>query len=116
MSLKGMTTPEKNVVELEFTIDKGVFDAAVLKVYKRDVVKMNVPGFRKGKAPKAVIEKMYGKGVFYEDALNDIVPEAYAEALEESKAEAVSRPEFDVVSIDDTGVVMKAKIFVKPEV
>ncbi len=116
MSVQNMTSPEKNVVEFEFTISKESFDAAVNKVYKRNVAKMTIPGFRKGKAPKSIIEKMYGKGVFYEDALNDLIPDAFAEALKESGAVAVSRPDFDVVSIDDDGVVMKAKFFVKPEV
>ncbi len=116
MSVQNMTSPEKNVVEFEFTISKEDFDAAVNKVYKRTVAKMTVPGFRKGKAPKAIVEKMYGKGVFYEDALNDLIPDAFTAALKESGAVAVSRPEFDIVTIDDNGVVMKAKFFVKPEV
>lgn len=117
MSLKNVTKPEKNVVEIEFSIDKKVFDEEVSRVYKKNVSKMNVPGFRKGKAPRSIIEKMYGKGVFYDDAINNLLPEAYTAAVEEAKVtDIVSQPEFDIVSIDDNGVVLKAKVYVKPEV
>ena len=77
MSLKSVNKPETNVVEIEFTADKETFDNAVNKAYKKNVGSITVPGFRKGKAPKHIIEKMYGKGVFYDDALNDIAPSAY---------------------------------------
>lgn len=118
MSLNNITNlEEKNMVEIEFTIDRKAFDDAVMKTYKKNVGKMNIPGFRKGKAPKNIIEKMYGKGVFYDDALNDVIPDAYDEALKESGAVAVSRPEFEVVSIDDgENVVVKAKFYIKPDV
>ncbi|NLB16800.1 MAG: trigger factor [Clostridiales bacterium] len=116
MALKSVSNPEKNVVELEITIDKPAFDEAVNKAYRKNVKTMNVPGFRKGKAPKSIIEKMYGKGVFYEDALQELIPPAYEEALKESKIDAVSAPEYDVDTIDDNGVVIKAKVFVRPEV
>ncbi len=116
MSLKNMTTPEKNVVELEIAIDRAAFDEAVTRAFKKNAPKVNVPGFRRGKAPRGIIEKMYGKGVFYEDALEEIVPAAYKEALEESGAQAVSRPDFDVSEITEEGVQFKAKFFVKPEV
>lgn len=116
MSLKQVTTPEKNVRVIEFTIAKEIFDSAVNRVYKKNVTKMNVPGFRRGKAPRSIIEKMYGKGVFYEEALNEVIPDAYTEALKESALDVVSRPEFDVETIDDDGVLMKAKVYVKPEV
>ncbi len=116
MSLKNVTKTEKNMVEIEFSIDKKAFDEEVSRVYKKNVSKMNVPGFRKGKAPRSIIEKMYGKGVFYDDAINNLLPEAYTEAVNESKVDVVSQPEFDVVSIDDNGVVLKARVYVKPEV
>ena len=116
MSLKNVTKKEKNQVELEISIDKKVFDEEVSRVFKKNVAKMTVPGFRKGKAPRAVIEKMYGKGVFYDDAINNLLPAAYEEAVKESKEDVVSQPEFEIVSIDDNGVVLKAKVFVKPEV
>ena len=78
--------------------------------------KITVPGFRKGKAPRSVIEKMYGKGFFYEDAINEVLPDAFDAALKESALDMVGQPEFDVVSIDDNGVVLSAKVAVKPEV
>ncbi len=116
MSLKNLTNPEKNVVEFEFSADKETFEKAVAKVYKSKVAQINVPGFRKGKAPRSIIEKMYGKGVFYEDAVNEILPEAYEAAIKDCELEFVSMPEFDIVSIDDNGVVFKAKVYTKPEV
>lgn len=116
MSLTKKELIENNKYELQFSVDKETFDAAVTKVYKRQVSKINIPGFRKGKAPKAIIEKMYGTGFFYEDAINDLIPAAYTEALKESALEVVGQPEFDVVSIDDNGLVLSAKVFVKPDV
>ena len=102
---------------LEFKIDAEAFAASVEKVARRDLKKFNIPGFRKGKAPRSVVEKMYGKGVFYEDALNDALPAAYEEAVKEAAITPVSRPEFDVVSMDEKeGVTMKAELYVKPEV
>ena len=116
MSLKNVEKKEKNTVELTFVIDKKRFDEQVTAVFKKNAPKMSVPGFRKGKAPRAIIEKMYGKGVFYDDAVNDLLPEYYTEALKESKAEAVSQPQFEIVSIDENGVEIKATIYVKPDV
>ncbi len=114
--LKSVNKPETNVVEIEFTADKATFDAAVDKAYKKNVKNINIPGFRKGKAPKHIIEKMYGKGVFYDDALNEIAPDAYTDAMKDQEFKIVSQPEFDVVSIDDEGVTFKARFYVKPEV
>ena len=116
MSVTKKELIEKNKYEIEFSVEKNVFDAAVDKAYKKAVKNINVPGFRKGKAPKSVIEKMYGTGVFYEDAINDIIPTAYPEAIKEAELEVVGQPEFDIVSIDDNGIVLKAVVFVKPEV
>ena len=116
MSLTKSELIEKNKYELQFSVDKATFDAAVDKVYRKQVKSITVPGFRKGKAPKSIIEKMYGKGVFYEDAINDLIPAAYTDALAESKLDVVSQPEFDVVSIDDNGLVLSAKVYVKPDV
>lgn len=116
MSLKNVNKPETNVVEIEFTSDKAAFDAACDKAYKKNVGSISVPGFRKGKAPKHIIEKMYGKGVFYDEALNEIVNPAFADAVKDQDFKMVSQPEFDVVSIDDDGVTFKAKFYVKPEV
>lgn len=109
---------EKNVYTLEFSVDKETFAKAVSTAYHKKVANLNVPGFRRGKAPRAVIEKMYGKGFFYEDAFNDVLPAAWEEASKASKLEIVGQPEFDVVSVneDDTGVVFSAKVYVKPDV
>ena len=116
MSLKSVTSPEKNITEIEFVIAKDAFDAAVTAAFKKNAAKMNVPGFRKGKAPRAIIEKMYGKGVFYEEAINSLLPDAYEAAEKEADVKPVSRPEFDIVSIDENGVTMKATVTVYPEV
>ena len=116
MSLTKSERSEHNLHTLEFSVDAATFNAAISRAYKKQVGKINVPGFRKGKAPRSIIEKMYGKGFFYEDAINDVLPEAYESALKESGIDPVSRPEFDIVSIDDNGVVMSAKVYVRPEV
>ena len=116
MALKSTNKVETNLYEIEFDASKEAFDAAVEKVYRKEVKKITVPGFRKGKAPRSIIEKMYGKGVFYDDAVNEILPEAYESAIKEANLKVVSRPEFDVVSIDDNGVVFKAKFFTYPDV
>lgn len=107
---------EKNKFEFEFLIEKEAFDAEINKVYRKNVSKMNVPGFRKGKAPKHIIEKLYGTTVFYDEALDNLLPEAYETALGSTKLDAVSRPELDIVSIDDSGVKLKAQVWVKPNV
>ena len=116
MSLTKSEVIEKNRYELQISVDKATFDAAVSSVYRKQVKNITVPGFRKGKAPRSIIEKMYGTGVFYEDAINDLIPAAYTEALEEAKLDVVGQPEFDVVSIDENGLVLSAKVYVKPEV
>ena len=115
MVLKSNETIDKNLSELVFTIDRAKFDEAVTDAYRKNVKRMNIPGFRKGKAPKAIVEKMYGKGVFYEDALNAILPDEYETALKESGLDVVSRPEFDVDDIGDEGVTVKAKVYTRPE-
>ncbi len=116
MSLTKSELIEKNQYQLTFSVDKATFEAAVNKAYRMNATKINIPGFRKGKAPRAIIEKMYGKGAFYEDAINEIIPDAYEEAAKASGLDIVGRPEFDVETIDDNGVVLIAKVFVKPEV
>ena len=108
---------EKNVYTLKFSVDKDTFAKAVSNAYHKQVGKITVPGFRKGKAPRSIIEKMYGKGFFYEDAFNEVLPGAFDEALKESKLNMVGQPDFDVVSVDDeNGVVFSAKVSVKPDV
>ncbi len=116
MKLTKCENIEKSRYELQFSVDKATFDAAVSAVYRKQVKSITVPGFRKGKAPRSIIEKMYGTGVFYEDAINDLIPSAYTEAAKESGLEIVGQPEFDVVSIDENGLALSAKVYVKPEV
>ena len=115
MNLLKTEQGEKSTVKLEFAIDKDVFEAAVEKVYRKQVKKISVPGFRAGKAPRAIIEKMYGSGVFYEDAINDLIPENYTAALKEAGIDPVGQPEIDIVSIDENGLVLSAIVPVKPE-
>ena len=116
MSLIKSEMTEKSVYTLEFSVDKETFEKAVSNAYRKQVGKISVPGFRKGKAPRSVIEKMYGKGFFYEDAINEVLPDAFDAALKESALDMVGQPEFDVVSIDENGVVLSAKVAVKPDV
>ena len=105
-----------NQKELEIFIDHETFEAECEKAYKKNVAKFAIPGFRKGKAPRKMIEKMYGTGVFYEDAINAILPTAYPEAVKEAGLEVVSNPDIDIKAIDENGIVVTAKVFVKPEI
>lgn len=116
MSLKEKKLLETNKYQLTISVDKSAFDAAVNNVYKRQAKNITIPGFRRGKAPRAIIEKMYGKGIFYEDAVNDLLPEAYEEAAKESELKIVGRPEFDIDTIDENGVLINATVYVRPEV
>ncbi|MBO5898314.1 MAG: trigger factor [Clostridia bacterium] len=116
MTLMKNEKNDKGQIVLEFKVEKEIFDAAVEKEYRKEVKNITVPGFRKGKAPRSVVEKMYGKGVFYEGAFNAILPEAYEAAVKEAALDVVGQPEFDVVSCDENGVVFSAVVYVKPEV
>ena len=116
MSLKNKELIEKNQYELTFEVERSVFDAAVEKVYRRQAKNITIPGFRRGKAPRSIIEKMYGKGVFYEDAVNEVLPDAYEAAAKESGLDFVGRPEFDMEPIEDGNNTLKAKVYIKPEV
>ncbi|MDF2801342.1 MAG: trigger factor [Anaerocolumna sp.] len=108
---------EKNMVKLTIEATAEEFDAAIEKAYVKNRGKMNVQGFRKGKAPRSIIEKMYGVGVFYEDAANLIIPDAYEAAAEECGLELVSRPEIDVTQLEKgKPFIFTALIAVKPEV
>jgi trigger factor len=108
---------EKNMVKLTIESTAEEFEAAIEKAYLKNRGKMNVQGFRKGKAPRSIIEKMYGAGIFYEDAANVIIPDAYEKAAEESGLDIVSRPEIDVVQIEKgQPFIFTAEVAVKPEV
>ena len=117
MSLKNANKVDTNRVELEIEVDADRFEAAVNDAYKKNVRKMNIPGFRKGKAPRHLVEKLYGTGVFYEDAVNAVYPSALDEAIKESEYEYVEdKIDFDVTSVGPEGLQFKATITVKPEV
>ena len=108
---------EKSMAELQFSIDAEAFKAAVADVFKKEGKKYAVPGFRKGKAPRALIEKMYGADVFTYDAINELFPDAYEAAVKEAGIEPVGRPEVTVDSASETeGVTLTVKVAVKPEV
>ena len=108
---------EKNMAKLTVEVDNAEFLKAIDVAYKKNRNKFNLPGFRKGKAPKEMIMKMYGPQVFFEDALNEILDKTYPEAAKESGLEIVSRPEIGVEQIDmDKNVIYTATVAVKPEV
>ena len=93
------------------------FENAIKKVYFQSAKYFNIPGFRKGKAPQNIVERYYGKEIFYEDAFNEVVPEEYEKALEENKIEAVSRPKIDIVKMEKgQDLVFTAIVSTKPEV
>ena len=108
---------EHNMAKLTIEVEASKFDVAMKKAYNKKKGSFNLPGFRKGKVPMYIIEKEYGAGVFYEDAANELMPEAYAAALEESGLEVVSRPEVDVTQIGKgQNFIFTAEVAVKPEV
>ena len=117
MALKSANKVDTNRVELEIEVGAEEFEKAVSAAYKKNVGKINVPGFRKGKAPRAIIEKIYGTGVFYEDAVNEIYPTALEAAIDESGYEYVEdKIDFDVTSVGADGLKFKATITVQPEI
>ena len=108
---------EKNMAKLTIEVSSEEFEKAIAKAYKKNKNKISMPGFRKGKAPRTMIEKMYGKGVFYEDAANSIIPDAYADAAKESELEIVAQPEIDVTQIESgKPFIFTATVALKPEV
>ncbi|MBQ1260586.1 MAG: trigger factor [Clostridia bacterium] len=115
MSLIKKELTEKSGFVMEFSVSKEVYDKAENEAYRKNVKKMSVPGFRKGKAPKAIIERYYGKGVFFEDAINACIPEAFEEAVKEAELDIVGNPKFDLVSAEGD-IILKAEGFVKPTV
>ncbi len=114
--MSAVETVDKNKVKFTFSVDSETFEKGMDYSYNKNKNSINIQGFRKGKAPRKLIEAQYGKAVFYDDAINYVLPEAYEKAVEENNLEVVSRPEIDVVSLDENGVVFSAEVFVKPEV
>lgn len=117
MSVQIENLEQKNMVKFTIERDAKELDAAINKVYQKQKNKIAVPGFRKGKAPLAMIEKMYGAEVFFEDAANEIIGTAYEEAAKESKLELVSQPEIEVTQIEKgKPFIFTATVATKPEV
>lgn len=108
---------EKNMAKLTIEVSADEFEAALEKAYNKNKGKITLPGFRKGKAPRKMIEKMYGAGIFYEDAANEIIPGAYAKAADECGEEIVSQPDISVTQIEKgKSFIFTAEVAVKPEV
>lgn len=117
MGLKSSKKINANRYELEIEVSSDKFNEAIDKAYKKQVHKISIPGFRKGKAPKAFIEKFYGKSVFYDDAINDVYPYALDEAIEQAGIEVIDdKMKFDIVDVGDNGLVFKVELTTKPEV
>lgn len=108
---------EKNMAKLTIEVSAEEFEKAIEKAYQKNKGKMSVPGFRKGKVPRKMIEKMYGTSVFYEDAANEIIPEAYANEVENCDLDIVSQPSIDVVQIESgKSFIFTAEVATKPDV
>ena len=108
---------EKNMAKLTIEVAAEKVEDAIQAAYMKEKGKISVPGFRKGKVPRKMIEKMYGAGVFYEDAANTLIQENYAQAVEESGVDVVSRPTIEVVQIEaGKPFIFTAEVAVKPEV
>ena len=108
---------EKNMAKLTIEVSAEEFDAAIKNAYNKNKNKFSIPGFRKGKAPLAMLEKMYGAGIFYEDAANEVIDVSYPKAAEESKEEIVSTPEIKVTQIEKgKAFIYEATVALKPEV
>lgn len=108
---------ENNTAKLTIEVPAEEFDKVIQTAYQKNKNKFNVPGFRKGKVPYAMVEKMYGAGVFYEEAANELIPDAYANAAAESELEIVARPEINVTQIEKgKPFVFEAEVTLKPEI
>ena len=117
MSIKLEKTENKNELKLEFTVEASKFDEAMKKVYFKTVKYFNIPGFRKGKAPMNIVEKFYGKEIFYEDTFNEILKEVYEKELLENEINAVSYPDIDIKQIGKgQDLIFTATVQIKPEV
>ena len=116
MTVKEVKNLGKSAVELTVEVKGEAFKAAVDDAFKKNLSKITVPGFRKGKAPRKIVERMYGEGVFFEDAVNALYPKAYDDAVAEAGLKVVSRPEIEITEVDAEGFTFKAVVTVKPEV
>ena len=116
MKLTNVEKKEKNQVVLSITVEADVFEAACEKSYRKNAHSINIQGFRKGKAPRKIIEKLYGPEIFYDDAMNACIPDAYEAAVAEAGLKVVSQPSITDVDVKDGEFVFTAVVYVKPEV
>lgn len=115
MNVKSKETKENSAIELVIEVSAEEFEAAVEKVYRKNRSKIAVPGFRKGHAPRKIIEGMYGSNVFYEDAIEDVYPDAYSQAVEQEGLDPVAYPQIEIVEAGKDGLTFKATVTVMPE-
>ena len=116
MKLTNVEKKEKNQVVLSITVEADAFEAACEKSYRKNAHSINIQGFRKGKAPRKIIEKLYGPEIFYDDAMNACIPDAYEAAVAEAGLKVVSQPSITDVDVKDGEFVFTAVVYVKPEV
>ena len=116
MSVKSCEKREKSMVEMTVEVSAADFEAAVEKAYRKQRGKINMPGFRPGKAPRKMIESMYGPEVFYEEAVNIALPDAYMNAVKEQELDVVGYPEVELLEVGKEGFSFKATVAVYPEV
>jgi trigger factor len=116
MNIKSNEKKENSTIELVIEVGAAEFDAAINKVYNKQKKSISLPGFRKGKAPRKMVEAMYGAQVFYEDAIEEAYPAAYSAALEEAGIESVAYPKLEILEVGKEGFSFKATVTVKPEV
>ncbi|MBD5133006.1 MAG: trigger factor [Clostridiales bacterium] len=116
MNIKSNEKKENSTYELVIEVGAAEFQAAIDKVYNRQKNRISVPGFRKGKAPRKMVEKMYGAEIFYEDAISMAYPDAYEEALKEAGIDPVAYPQLEILDVSADGFTFKATVTVKPEV
>lgn len=116
MKVTNVEKKEKSTVELTIQVEAAEFEEAVQKAYLKNRSRIAVPGFRKGKAPRKIIENMYGAGVFYEDAINAVYPGAYEAAVKEQGLEDMGHPVMDIVEVGKDGLTFTALVSVRPEV
>ncbi len=116
MKVTNVEKKEKSTVELTIQVEAAEFEEAVQKAYLKNRSRIAVPGFRKGKAPRKIIENMYGAGVFYEEAINAVYPGAYEAAVKEQGLEDMGHPVMDIVEVGKDGLAFTALVSVRPEV
>ncbi len=117
MEVKSIEKKEKNSADITVSVSAGEFEAALVKVYNKNKKSIQIPGFRKGKAPRKIVEAMYGESVFYEDAINDVAPEAYFFSVKEKELKVVANPSIEDAKVeDDKSLTLRFNAILYPEV